>query len=358
MSLVIDSLHLTAPALVIHGGAGNYVTTHTPEMLIDRGNAIQGALHAAYAVLTAQGARAAVMTALAVLEQDPRFNAGRGSAIQRDGRIACSAAVMDGRRTRMSAVINARNVLHPSRLCDVLLDREPAAGLVPERFLDGEGAEILRAELGLPIEDLDTPRQRKMFENRKHWLESGAQSGNINLEEEHAAIGTAEVGASAETEQQRDADEGDRHGTVGAVALDLDGNLFAGTSTGGRGFEIPGRVSDTPTPAGNYACPQVAISATGIGEFIIDMNLCGRVATRVLDGMPLNKAVMKTLKEADQLDFGLTRDGNKRGSNMGLIAITPDGDAVLAYTTEAMGSAARGAEGETFVDIYSRAPSA
>src|SRR5690606_19607329 len=89
----------------------------------------------------------------------------------------------------------------------------------------------------------------------------------------------------------------DRHGTVGAVAAGSEGELWACTSTGGRGHESVGRVSDSPTPAGNYACPRVAISATGFGEQILDLNVCGRIATRVLDGATLEEALARTFDE-------------------------------------------------------------
>jgi isoaspartyl peptidase/L-asparaginase-like protein (Ntn-hydrolase superfamily) len=125
-----------------------------------------------------------------------------------------------------------------------------------------------------------------------------------------------------------DSDPDNRSGTVGAVALDTHGDLWACTSTGGRGHEHPGRISDSPTPAGNYACPVVALSATGFGEQIIDLNLCGRIATRMLDGASLADALRRTFDEV-AAHQGL----------LGVIAVAANGTVGYAYTTEACGVA-------------------
>ena len=93
------------------------------------------------------------------------------------------------------------------------------------------------------------------------------------------------------------------HGTVGAVALDKDGHIFAGTSTGGIGCEIPGRVSDSPTVAGTYASTKAGVSCTGIGEQITQQAAAAKVVTRVGDGMLLNEAVTRTMHESDDFNY-------------------------------------------------------
>jgi L-asparaginase len=135
----------------------------------------------------------------------------------------------------------------------------------------------------------------------------------------------------------------DRHGTVGAVAANADGELWACTSTGGRGHEFVGRVSDSPTPAGNYACPKVAISATGFGEQILDLNVCGRIATRILDGATLEEALARTFDEVAAA-----------GGLLGVIAITADGAAGYAHTTEACGVSWADAGDGIHVDRHGR----
>jgi len=94
-----------------------------------------------------------------------------------------------------------------------------------------------------------------------------------------------------------------KHGTVGAVALDKEGRIFAGTSTGGIGCETPGRVSDCPTVAGTYASTKAGVSCTGIGEQITQQAAAARIVTRVDDGMPLHDAVAVTMRESNSFNY-------------------------------------------------------
>ena len=113
--------------------------------------------------------------------------------------------------------------------------------------------------------------------------------------------------------------------TVGCLIRTAEGNLYAGTSTGGRGFEFPGRVSDSATVAGNYASDFAAVSATGTGEEIVDDAVSARLETRCRDGASLKAAVQKSIVEAT---------GRKR--SYGFIAVTPNGDFAAAHTTPSM----------------------
>ena len=130
---------------------------------------------------------------------------------------------------------------------------------------------------------------------------------------------------------------------VGAVAVGATGQLWACTSTGGRGHEAVGRVSDSPTPTGNYACPQVAISATGFGEQVLDLTICGRIATRVIDGMTLEDALARTFDEVAAF-----------GGLLGVVAITSDGVAGYAHSTDACGVAWIDAAGAEHLDRHGR----
>jgi len=335
-TIVVETIAL--PALVIHGGAGAYLKTTTASTRRARGQRMADITRHAHASMGGhEAARRGVLAAIRALEDDPSFNAGYGARLQRDGGARVSAALMDGRQNRLSAVYNVEACRHPTDLCDILQDR-------PDRNLDGRGAAALMAELGIAPQDIRSP------ESLGRWVRL-VESGEVVDRE--AAIGHANADA---VDRARDAatpipgelevrdlpPEDDRYGTVGAVAS-ADGELWAATSTGGRGHEAVGRVSDSPTPAGNYACPVVALSATGFGEQILDLNVCGRIATRMLDGSSLEAALRRTFAEVEA-----------EGGLLGVIAITPDGRVGYAHSTEACGVAWVDGHGRVHVDRNGR----
>jgi L-asparaginase / beta-aspartyl-peptidase len=327
-TLVIDRVAL--PAIVVHGGAGSYLRTTTDAQRAQRGKCMLQAAAKGMKRFERAGSRGAVLAAVAVLERDQRFNAGYGSRLQRDGHARLSASIMDGERLRMSAVFNVEDCLHPSELAAALQERA-------DRNLDGRGARVLMRELGISAVDVRSPKSIDRWRELKKSGERADREG---------AIGGAGAGAARRARKARlplpaDLDPGDRHGTVGAVASGL--GLFACTSTGGRGHEAVGRVSDSPTAAGNYACNLVALSATGFGEQIIDLSLCSRIATRMLDGASLETALARTFAEAAARD-----------ALVGVIAVTADGQIGYAHTTEAMGVAWADSAGRTHVDEHSR----
>ncbi|WP_040655419.1 isoaspartyl peptidase/L-asparaginase [Rubidibacter lacunae] len=251
------------PKLIIHGGAGS--------SLKDKGGlaAVRQDLHAiarnTYECLL-QGASAidAVVKGCQLLEDAPRFNAGTGSVLQADGQIRMSAALMDGTRQRFSGVINVSRAPHPIDLANAL---QPES----DRVLSDYGAAELLRELHVPIHDpLTDLRLHEWIEERK---------GNFSRK-------MADVVAES------------RRGTIGVVALDNSGCLAAGTSTGGKGLERIGRVSDSAMPAGNYATQHAAVSCTGIGEDIIDECTATRIVVRVTDGLSLADAIAKSMQEA------------------------------------------------------------
>lgn len=215
------------------------------------------------------------------LEDDQQFNAGFGSALQADGKPRLSASLMDGKRQRFSGVVSMSDTRYPSRLARALQERS-------SRVLTTPGCDMLARELGMKAEDLVTPRRLEAWVNRRR-------------------------------DSAFDCD------TVGVVVSPQDRSLVAGTSTGGRGFEFPGRVSDSATVAGNYASPFAAISATGIGELIVDDALCARIETRVRDGMGLEEACQRTFEEA-----------KRSGNRYGWIASDAKGNWCVAHTSEQM----------------------
>jgi L-asparaginase len=229
-----------------------------------------------------------VVFGLRALESDPQFNAGLGAAIQSDGEIRVSASVMDGVRQSFSAVINAQHVKQPSLMALALQNRR-------SRVISQPGIQALAQELRLPKEDLATAERLADWRRRR-------------------AEGAFD--------------------TVGCVARNSVGQLASGTSTGGRSFEFPGRVSDCATVAGNYASEVLAVSATGIGEEIVDDALAARLETRCRDGMSLKVAAHRCFDEA-----------LSRKRNYGWIALHRNGDWVAAHTTPSMSFCVRSETG-------------
>jgi len=264
------------PVLAIQGGAG---PAGAPSRREGAAASLQRIARASFAILSGGGSAVdAAVDAVARLEDDPRFNAGLGAKLQRDGRARVSASLMDGSCERFAGVINAEGVAHPVRLARALLEER-------DRVLAGAGAEAAARRLGLAERDNRTERAIAAWRRRL---------------------------------------EGET-GTVGAVALDAAGRLAAATSTGGRGFEGIGRVSDSCTVAGNFAGPAAAVSTTGVGEEIVDAALAARLVTLIESGASLAEACAR-------LEARLMA----RGWRAGWIALDRGGDWAAHHTTEAM----------------------
>ena len=268
-----------------------------PEKVLSAALSLGAIAERCFAELASRPVCEVVVSALKALEEDPQFTAGRGFPLQSDGEIRVSAAVMDGSRQSFSGVINALNVKHPSLIALALQDR-------CSRVISQPGVQQLARELNLPREDLATPIQVEDWRRR-------SSAGGFD--------------------------------TVGCVVRNARGQLAAGTSTGGRSFEFPGRVSDCATVAGNYASTFLAVSATGIGEEIVDDALAARLETRCRDGMPLKQAAGLCLDEA------IARD-----RAYGWIAIDRNGNWVSAHTTPSMSFCVRNDQGA----VASSAPAA
>jgi len=261
------------PVLIIQGGAGRAYKDSRRAARIRK--KISRILKLAYEKLADTDALEAVTDAVRLLEDDPEFNAGTGSQLQADGRARLSASIMDGSRLRFAGVINIEKIKNPILVARALLEEK-------DRVLSGKGAFQFARKLGLKPLD---PRTIDSIRRWKKWQEEA-------------------------------------YDTVGACALDRFGDLASATSTGGRGFERPGRVSDSGMPVANYADENCAISATGIGEEIIDEGLAIKIATRVQDGLSLARAFKKT--------FGEIRS---RGRQIGAIGLDSKGRIAYASTT-------------------------
>jgi L-asparaginase len=241
---------MSQPVLVVHGGTG--IRSDDKRLGPIRKN-LRAISEKVYSHLKSHTALETVSYAVQLLEDDSLFNAGTGSSLQEDGRARMSAAIMDGASRRFASVLNIERVRNPILVADALLDE-------PDRILTGAGATRYARAKGFGIwNPISAVRLRQ-------W-------------------------------QQRKAGREGKHGTVGALALDAEGRLAAATSTGGRGFERVGRVSDSGLPAGNYATAEAAVSCTGIGEDIVDEAVAVRVIQRVADGAALAQAVERTFGE-------------------------------------------------------------
>ncbi len=282
-----------APKVIIHGGAG-------PSLQSKGGlEAVREDLHAVVAAVYERAKAGAsamdcVIYGCRQLEDRPRFNAGYGSVLQADGQVRLSAGLMNGLSQRFSGVINVARVEHPIDLAAVLQADT-------DRVLSESGAMELIRELGIPPFDPVTPQRLQ------EWL----QARQENFSQVMAAVVAADSQA--------------RRGTIGVVVLDRQGALAVGTSTGGKGLERLGRVSDAAMPAGTYANPLAAVSCTGIGEDIIDECLAARLVVRISDGLGLGAALAKSFSEAtiNQRDFGA-------------IAITQRGEVGWGKTSEVL----------------------
>lgn len=278
------------PKLIIHGGASS---------LDDKGGlqSVRQSLHQiateVYDLLR-QGGNAidAVIRGCQLLEDEPRFNAGTGSVVQSDGQVRMSASLMDGEKQNFSGVINISKVKNPIQLAHFLQQET-------DRILSDYGAAELAREMQLPVYDpLTDFRIEEWMEERK---------ANFQNKNRMARL-------IAEFEEDKTA----RRGTIGVVALDQAGRIVAGTSTGGKGLERIGRVSDSAMPAGNYATQQAGVSCTGVGEDIINQCLAAKIVIRVGDGLLLPQAMEKSILEA-------------KAQNCDLAAISLDKTGAIAW---------------------------
>ncbi|HLV23414.1 MAG TPA: isoaspartyl peptidase/L-asparaginase [Moheibacter sp.] len=241
--------------IIIHGGF--FSESHTNlETKIAKQNALKSIAQKGFEFLKNHSALETVVYTVSLLEDDELFNAGTGSQIQSDGEIRMSASLMDGTAQKMSGVINIQNVKNPIQVAEKLLDYD-------DKILGGEGATKFARKNG--FESFST----EISQRREEYLAKVKSNGS---------------------------------GTVGCVALDADGKLAVATSTGGKGFEIPGRISDSATVAGNFANQNCAVSCTGVGEDIVSGAVAAKIVTRVTDGFTIAKAFQKTFEELKPFD--------------------------------------------------------
>ncbi|MEO8063459.1 MAG: isoaspartyl peptidase/L-asparaginase [Pseudomonadota bacterium] len=299
-------------AIAIHGGAGVLSRGDLPaEQERDYLAGLEAALDAGYELLErGSSSLDAAIASVCVLEDNPLFNAGRGAVLNRDGVAELDASVMDGRTLGAGAVTGLKHVKNPIELARLVMDQSPHVMLV------GEGAEDFARSLAVELvsnEYFRTPVRQQQLQR--------LLGGVVTRENELAAFGT-----------------------VGAVALDSQGNLAAATSTGGMTGKRWGRVGDSPvigagTYANNTSC---AVSATGHGEYFIRSVVAHDICAQVeYLQAPLRTAVGNVLSKMQKL-----------GGNGGVIAIDARGEIVLEFNSEGMFRGERSSTGNRVVSIY------
>ncbi|HZT86546.1 MAG TPA: isoaspartyl peptidase/L-asparaginase [Stellaceae bacterium] len=301
--------------LAVHGGAG---TLRRGDMRMEQAAAfhrgLRVALEAGYRRLEARGSAVdAVTAAVAALEDDPLFNAGRGAVFTAAGTHEMDAAVMEGRSRRAGAVAGICGPKNPVLAARAVLEHSPHVLLI------GDGALAFCRARGLAF----------------------AEPGYFRTETRWKALLD-----TLERRRRGLADEDDaarQHGTVGAVARDGFGNLAAGTSTGGMTGKAPGRIGDSPLiGAGTYADEVCAVSATGHGEVFIRFAAAHEVAARMRYGG----------RELPEAARGVVEELLQYGGSGGLIAVARRGAAALPFNCTGMYRGYIEADGVAHTAIY------
>jgi beta-aspartyl-peptidase (threonine type) len=324
-------------AVVLHGGAGVIARdSMTPQAEADYRAGIKEALAAAGGVLDKGGSSLdAVEAAIKLLEDNPMFNAGRGAVFAADGTNQLDAAIMDGGTMMAGAVADVQRTRHPISLARAVMEHSPHVMLV------GAGADAFAASVHLeqvpPSFFFTEPRWQQLV---KELTKEGAP---IPSRPEGAPTAPAKPVAFFETPDTH------KFGTVGVVALDRNGNVAAGTSTGGTTAKRWNRVGDTPIiGAGTYASNQsCAVSGTGVGEYFIRLTVARTICALVqYKGMSLQAAADEVVQK--QL-VAIHGDG-------GVIALTPDGQLAWSFNTSGMFRAKLAEGGTAQIGIFRDEP--
>jgi beta-aspartyl-peptidase (threonine type) len=312
-------------AIVVHGGAGDI----SADRIESAKAGCQEAALVGWRILQEGGsALDAVEATVRALEDNPNYNAGTGSCLTANGTIEMDAGLMDGNTLQVGAIASVERIKNPISLARTVLES-------PHVLLTGRGAILFAIDQGISLcreEDLQTERQYQ------HWQQLREEQ-KVMLGQGEPAFHRREIGSiPARTEPAQDIPQqtkptendkksDDKHGTVGAVAIDYAGNLVAGTSTGGIPFKLPGRVGDSPlVGCGFYADENAAISCTGHGEDFTRLLIAKRAADNVAYGMRAREAAEATIALL----------GTKAEGTGGLIIVDRAGNVGFAWNSENM----------------------
>lgn len=309
--------------LVIHGGAGTILRENmTDEQEAEYRARLEASLRAGLEVLDDGGeALDAVTAAIRVMEDSPLFNAGKGAVFTHEGTTSLDAALMDGARRRAGAVAGVDDVRNPIDLARHVMDDSPHV------MLSGDGAETFAREMGIP----STPADYFFTERRWESLQEALEEEGAPTPERPDGVTGGETAAAVPANVPARAR---KYGTVGAVALDREGRIAAGTSTGGMTNKRWGRIGDVPViGAGTYAEEDCGVSTTGWGEFfirnVVAYDICARMRYTEASLAESAHAVIFDVLETQEPETGgaiamdarghITWPFNSRGMYRGLI---------------------------------------
>lgn len=308
-------------ALAIHGGAGTILkSTMTPEKELAYKTGLQDAIEAGESILKSGGsAFDAVETAISKLENNPLFNAGKGAVFTNNGTHEMDASIMNGKDLMAGAVAGVQGVKNPIALARTVMEQSEHV------LLTGNGAMEFAKKVNAPFEN----EEYFFVQLRYDQLQQAKQSNSMVLDHTEDKIEHGEK----------------KFGTVGCVALDLQGNLAAGTSTGGMTNKKFGRVGDSSiigagTYANNNTC---AISCTGHGELFIRSVVAYDISCLM---------EYKNLSLKDACDIVVMDKLVKIGGEGGLIALDAKGNIVLPFNSEGMYRASKKQNEDIFIGIY------
>jgi len=313
--------------IVIHGGAGTILKSQmTPEKEKAYQQGLNDALQKGYEVLSKGGtALDAVEATIEVMEDNPLFNAGKGSVFTHEGKNEMDAAIMDGKMLKAGAVAGVTNIKNPITAARAVMDK---SGHV---MMAGKGAEQFAAQQGCTIVD------PSYFFTEDRWR--ALQKAKADDSVQHFQRDTSK----SFLKQPENKDY--KYGTVGCVALDVYGNLAAGTSTGGMTNKKFGRIGDSPiigagTYANNSTC---AISCTGYGEYFMRLVMAKSVSDRM-------ELAHETLQQA--ADEMIMHRLGELGGDGGLIAVDKDGNIAMPFNTTGMYRGYMTSDGKKEIRIY------
>lgn len=315
-------------ALVIHGGAGTIKKENmTPEREAAYRAKLQEALDKGYAVLEQGGtAVEAVRSAINVMEDAPLFNAGRGAVFNSLGKQEMDASIMEGNTLNAGAVAGVTNIKNPINAAILVKDSTRHV------MLSGDGAVEFAKQHGLTFE-----KDAYFFtEKRYKQLERAREKEKVTLDHSYLI--------DEELMNDKSLIDDHKFGTVGCVAIDGDGNIVAGTSTGGMTNKKYGRIGDSPIiGAGNYANNATCgISCTGTGEYFMRTLAAHETSNLMLyKEMGLKQAMKQVIKQIGEL-----------GGTGGMIGLDKDGNVAWDFNTAGMYRGYKNSSGENVVEIY------
>jgi L-asparaginase / beta-aspartyl-peptidase len=317
-------------ALVIHGGAGTITRENmTPELEKQYRDKMEEALKAGHTVLKNGGSSTdAVIATIQVMEKSPLFNAGKGAVFTHEGRNEMDASIMEGKNRNAGAVAGITNIKSPILAARMVMENSPHV------MLSGQGAETFAREQGLETADPSyfyTERRYQQLQRIKDSNEQELDHDGANKDKRQGSLN--------EKFPYR------KFGTVGCIALDKDGNITAGTSTGGMTNKQYGRIGDSPvigsgTYANNATC---GVSATGHGEYFI-RSVVGYDIAALMEykGMSVQEAANEVVNN---------KLVKMQGSG-GVVAMDAEGNVAMPFNTPGMYRGYINPDGDLFIGIY------